>query len=562
MNILAGFFTDDINAVLAAIVAMESGSEAGRTFGAVTTTGTFWRARGSDRLVFDRRGLFSEATFGPARDFLCSCGAIAGKEREGTICERCGVFCGSSSLRAERYGRVEVQQVVHPAAIPAIITALGWYGIDLGRVALGELYLRGHQQIHHSHSEDGDVTGPQAIEAALRVLDPQHPLLPLCSIRRIPVPPPEARPFVRGLAPTMIDPWIGPINQAWIGLIERATREARLVELKAPAVILETEALAVQRAFEEVFKASKPALPLVPPLASAPEELSDDDAIGIAFVNAESLIVQRADGIYVITDAGELVRSMPPAGCKLAGVLRDRIAIFQGFFQATCPDFMTNIAPWGDFVFDDGDNIRRVAPHVGEISALDCETGEFLTDVPAGMPRGGVQNDEPEDLFFVDSASGRSFRLHVGGDRPKALAQTRDLQLAWIGEDTDTQVIDLSLGIPHVVPAHPGEVEAELALDDTDEDEEEDEDEDEDDEDGYGCAVTFRGGRFYFLWEHGIVADHRGNDAFRIYPEPRAGAFDPSGERLAVIVGSEIVVIDVDRRAVIRRFGLPLRARP
>jgi hypothetical protein len=410
MKTLAGFFTDDINAVLAAIAAMESGSEEGRTFGAVTSTGTFWRAKGSDRFLFERRGLFSEVTFGPARNFMCACGAIAGTEREGAICERCGVECGPSSLRAERYGHVEVQQVVHPAAIPAIITALGWYGIDLGRVALGELYLRGHQQIHPSCSEEGDVTGPQAIEAALRVFDPQHPLLPLCSIRKIPVPPPEARPFVRDLAPTMIDPWIGPINQAWIGLIERATREARLVELKAPPVILEAEALAVQRAFEEVFEASKPALPLVPPLASAPEELSEEDAIGIAFLNAESLIVQRADGVYVITDAGELVRAMPPAGCKLAGVLRDRIAVFRGFFQATYPYFMTNIAPWGGFVFDDADNVRRIAPHVGELSALDCETGEFLTDVPAGLPRGGVQNGEPEDLFFVDSASGRSFR--------------------------------------------------------------------------------------------------------------------------------------------------------
>jgi hypothetical protein len=150
MKILAGFFTDDINAVLAAIAAMESGSAEGRTFGAVTTTGTFWRAKGSDRFLFERRGLFSEVTFGPARDFICACGAVAGAEREGTICERCGVLCGPSSLRAERYGHVEVQQVVHPAAIPAIITALGWYGVDLGRVALGELYLRGHQQIDPS----------------------------------------------------------------------------------------------------------------------------------------------------------------------------------------------------------------------------------------------------------------------------------------------------------------------------------------------------------------------------------------------------------------------------
>ncbi len=552
---LAGFFTDDINAVLAAISAMESGSDEGRTFGAVTSTRTFMRKQGSDRLSFEPRGLFSEALFGPVQDFLCACGEVAGSERAGTVCERCGVLCGLSSLRAERYGHIDVQQVVHPAAYSAIHSALGWYCIDLPAVAIGEIYMRGPRSIHHSISEPGDVTGPQAIEAALRAVDPQHPLLPLCTIRKIPVPPPQSRPFVRDLAPTMIDPWIGPVNQAWIGLIERATRESRLVELKAPAEILMDEALAVQRAWNEVFDASKPEKPLVPPMVSAPEELSDDEALGIAFLNDESLILQRANAVHIITDTGALVRTLPPAGCKLVGVLRDRIAIFQGFFQKTYPYFMTGAAAWGDFVSFDNDGVCHVAPHTGELSAIDCETGEYLTDVPAGLPRGGVQNDQPEDLFFID-ASGRSFRLHVGSDRPEALASTRDLHLVWIGEDTDTQVIELSRGIPHVVPAYPRQVEATLELD-RDNEVDRDDNEDDEDEQGYGCAVTFREGRFYFLWQHGIVADHRGDHAFQIVPEPRAGAFDSSGMRLAVVIGSEIVLIDIDRRAVIRRFGLP-----
>jgi hypothetical protein len=251
-------------------------------------------------------------------------------------------------------------------------------------------------------------------------------------------------------------------------------------------------------------------------------------------------------------------------GCKLVGVLRGRIAVFEELFMATDPYMMSDIGPWGGFVREGKEGVRQMAPHIGGMSALDCETGEFLVDVPPGVPRGVVVKDQPEDLFFTDPATGRTFRLHVGGDRPNVLAFTRDLELAWIGEDKDTQVIEMARGISHVVPAHPGEAPVTLDLDagdgdlDAGADEDEDEYENEDGE-GYGCAITFRGGRFFFLWEHGVVADHRGEDAFQILPEPRAGAFDPSGDRLAVVVGSEIVLIDIDRRAVIRRFPLPVR---
>lgn len=552
-DVLAGFFSDDVDAVLAAIAAMASDGAEGRTFGEVTSTGTFTRVQGSDRLRFARHGLFDEVTFGPARAFACACGAVTGRAHAGAVCERCDVLCGPDSLRGERYGHVEVRQVVHPAALRVLGSALGWYGVDLGAVAAGEVYLRGAAEVHRWHAEEGDVTGAPALADALRALDPEHPLLPLCTIRRVPVPPPAARPFVGGLAPTMIDPWIGPVNQAWIGLVERATREARLAALGASPELLRDEARAVQRAFEAVLAASRPTPPLVPPLVAVPEALTDDEALGLAYVADDTLVVQRADGVHVISGAGAVLRAAPPAGCRLVGVLPGGVAVFRGFFRETDPVFMEDAAPWGGFVRHDEDGVRRVGPHVDAMSALDCETGEYRVDAPVGLPPGVVENDEPEDLFFADPTSGRRFRLHVGGDRPRELAATRDLQLAWIGEDEDTQVIERSRGICQVVPAYPHRVEATLELAAVDDE--------EDDGGGYGCALAFRGGAFHFLWPHGVVADHRGDHALQLSPAPRAGAFDPSGERLAVVVGSEVVILDVDRRAVIRRFALPTGGR-
>jgi len=356
-------------------------------------------------------------------------------------------------------------------------------------------------------------------------------------LTRIPVPPPAARPLLRDVAPTMVDPALGPVNLAWVALVDQARRERRLVELEAPPEVLEEAALATQRALREVFLASLPPPRLVPPLASSPERLDEDDVVALAYVRSDLLVVARKSGVYVTNDEGAVIRTAPPAGCKLVGIRDDRIAVFQGFLPCLHPSLLMedDVACWGGFVHDDASGTSHTAPHVGEISALDCDSGAYLVDVPPGLPL-PLESDQPEDLFFVTDAGERR-RLHVGSDRPRVLAMTRDLRFAWVGEvGATTQVIDVATGITHVHPAAP---------------------EIDEDECGDVGAVAFRDRRWHFLWHGGWYADHTGAHPFRVAPSARAAAFDPSGARLAVICEDEIVIADVERREVVRRFALP-----
>lgn len=106
-HVLGGFFALDLERVRAAAAEV---LRPGASHGAVPSLETIYRH--DRRIKFARQGLFTEAVFGPAQDFLCSCGALAGREREGEVCARCGVECGSASLRAQRFGHIDVVGVV------------------------------------------------------------------------------------------------------------------------------------------------------------------------------------------------------------------------------------------------------------------------------------------------------------------------------------------------------------------------------------------------------------------------------------------------------------------
>lgn len=83
---------------------------------------------------------------------------------------------------------------------------------------------------------------------------------------RIPVLPLAERPLVRGTAPTIVDPWIGPVKERFVELVHRAGRHARLRGMNAPQIIADAEQLPVQAAFLDLFDVLVPPR-LAPPLA-------------------------------------------------------------------------------------------------------------------------------------------------------------------------------------------------------------------------------------------------------------------------------------------------------
>ena len=56
----------------------------------------------------EREGLFSEAIFGPAKDFECYCGKYKRIRYKGIICDRCGVEVTRAVVRRERMGHIKL----------------------------------------------------------------------------------------------------------------------------------------------------------------------------------------------------------------------------------------------------------------------------------------------------------------------------------------------------------------------------------------------------------------------------------------------------------------------
>lgn len=575
-HVLEGFFSDDPEAVTRAANALSAPGESGPSHGAVTSTDTLRSVPGDERLRADRRGIFSEVIFGPAQDDRCACGATAGEASRGTTCPRCGVRCDRASLRDERWGHLDVVQLVHPSAYRHLGDTLGLMHEELRAVALGEKALRPVKAGKRREPDLGpgapslrwDVvpgdspgthehTGPGALSEALRSLDPAHPLLPLCTITKVPVPPPGARPLAPRDRPTQVDPWVGPLNEAWLRLATLGLRERRLLELDAPSIILRGASAVAQRAFEAVVhQTQRASARLVPPLAHVPDDLAEGEALAMAFAGEGRLIVQRRERVLLLDLRGKVLFSLPPAGTLLRGVAQGRFAVFEGFFGATHPALASGDPGFGpDFVSEDEDRVRHTARTLGEISIVDCETGTYLERPPPGLRLTFIGKDQPEDLFLAAEDGTPLRHLRVGGDRPAALAYAPGLEVAWVGEPgCGTEVVELDRGIPHAYPAEP---------DDDDiprwnllSGKKREPDEDEDDEVA-ASAAAFRDGAWHLLWSNGILCDHRARGAVRLRPAPAAAAFDPGGRTLALLVGGTVILADTVRRKVLRRFPLP-----
>lgn len=533
---ISAFFDTDADRVLASLAHLDASS------GKVTTTDTLMRPCGESELRAVRRGIFCQVIFGPQRSLECACGTLRGKACAGETCTRCGVLCGDPATRAVRFGHVETAGVVHPAVYGHLLEDLHHDTLALRAVACGEKALRGSKLVADlSELEDGDLMGPRGIAEALRRARPGHPLLPLCTVTKIPIPPPAARPLRQGSAPEQIDPWIGPVNEAWRSVIERAYLDLRLIELNAPPILTTNAAGALQRAFEAMLAETRTAeAKLVPSLRRG----LDSDAVALAFAGPERLVIQRGDATRIVDVSGRALHVAPPAGCQLRGVAAQRFAVFHGLHNGIHPIMTDEVDVWPAwYAHDDDDGVRRITPTVDELSVLDVDAGAFLANVPEEVPRDYVYNDQPEELFVGTR------KLRVGNDRPTLFAYTHDLRFAWVGEES-TEIIDRETGLPVVYPANAGEatqgfalakgemcdVESDLDAKDT------------------GAAIAFTGGRWLVLWPQGVLTDHLGTDPLQLVPPPAAAAFDPGGERLAVIHDGEVVILDHRARKVVARF--------
>ncbi len=257
----------------------------------------------------ERDGLFCAKIFGPITDWECLCGKYKRMKHRGVICDKCGVEVTRSRVRRERMGHIELASPVSHVwffkGLPSRIGHLldislrdlerilyfeSHVVIDPGDTELKEQELLSEERYRELRDQYGEGSfdarmGAEAIKELLRRIDVDELSEELRIIMRtetsqirrlkaakrlkvvdafrksghrpewmildvIPVIPPELRPLVPldgGRFAT------SDLNDLYRRVINRNNRLKKLLELRAPEVIVRNEKRMLQEAVDALF---------------------------------------------------------------------------------------------------------------------------------------------------------------------------------------------------------------------------------------------------------------------------------------------------------------------
>ncbi len=257
----------------------------------------------------ERDGLFCARIFGPTKDYECLCGKYKRMKYRGIICEKCGVEVTLTKVRRERMGHIElaspVAHIWFTKSLPSRISLLLDLMLkDLEKVLYFENYIilepgltplkRGQLLTEEEYYRAQDEYGVDAFEASigaealrdmLKAIDLKREQTQLrealfetkSELKRkkyakrlklveaflnsggrpewmimevIPVIPPELRPLVPldgGRFAT------SDLNDLYRRVINRNNRLRRLMELRAPDIIVRNEKRMLQESVDALF---------------------------------------------------------------------------------------------------------------------------------------------------------------------------------------------------------------------------------------------------------------------------------------------------------------------
>ncbi|MDR2458359.1 MAG: DNA-directed RNA polymerase subunit beta' [Clostridiales Family XIII bacterium] len=258
----------------------------------------------------EKDGLFCEKIFGPVKDFECACGKYKKIRYQGTTCEKCGVKVTRSKVRREWMGHIDLAvPVAHiwyvkgvpskiallidipPKALDSIINYAAYIVLDPGETELEkyqildkQAYIEYKASVPNSYFAVG--IGAETIKKILKELDLKklafdinkelkNEKISILKKQRLmkkfevvnsflksgarpewmvldvlPVIPPELRPMVEldGGRWATFD-----INDLYRRVINRNNRLKKLIENKAPDIILENEKRLLQAAVDALI---------------------------------------------------------------------------------------------------------------------------------------------------------------------------------------------------------------------------------------------------------------------------------------------------------------------
>ena len=256
----------------------------------------------------ERDGLFCAKIFGPIKDYECLCGKYKRLKHRGVICEKCGVEVTLAKVRRERMGHIELASpTAHIWFLKSLPSRLGmvldmtlrdiervlyfeaFVVIEPGLTPLKRCQIMTEDDYIAKSAEYGDdfraLMGAEGVRELLRTIDINHEIETLrkdlettgseAKIKKIakrlkvlegfqrsgikpewmvmevlPVLPPELRPLVPldgGRFAT------SDLNDLYRRVINRNNRLKRLLELKAPEIIVRNEKRMLQEAVDSLL---------------------------------------------------------------------------------------------------------------------------------------------------------------------------------------------------------------------------------------------------------------------------------------------------------------------
>ncbi len=257
----------------------------------------------------ERDGLFCARIFGPIKDYECLCGKYKRMKYKGLICEKCGVEVTLAKVRRERMGHIELAApVAHIWFLKSLPSRIGllldmalkdlervlyfenYIVIEPGVTPFSEKQLLTEEQYNQAIDEYGADSftagiGAEAIREIMSAMDLPKIAVDLRQeiaeattelkpkklgkrlkvieafiesgnrpewmiLTQVPVIPPELRPLVPldgGRFAT------SDLNDLYRRVINRNNRLKRLMELRAPDIIIRNEKRMLQEAVDALF---------------------------------------------------------------------------------------------------------------------------------------------------------------------------------------------------------------------------------------------------------------------------------------------------------------------
>ena len=278
----------------------------------------------------EKDGLFCERIFGPTKDYECNCGKYKRIKHKGIVCDRCGVEVTRSSVRRERMGHIDlacpVSHVWFFKVIPSRIGILiGMTSRELEKVLYYEEYIvtdpgdtplkkaellpeERYKEFREKYGNKFTAKmGAEAIRELLKDVDlnkltdkirreikdsksdntqkKSTKLLRIIEMLKasgnkpewmilttLPVIPPDLRPLVPldgGRFAT------SDLNDLYRRVINRNNRLKKLIELKAPEIIIRNEKRMLQEAVDALFDNGRHGRPVLGPGNRPLKSLSD-----------------------------------------------------------------------------------------------------------------------------------------------------------------------------------------------------------------------------------------------------------------------------------------------